>query len=285
MKKTGLVVEGGGMKCAYSAGVLDAFLENQITFDYCIGASAGAASAASYVAGQHGRNIRFYTEHTKDPLYFGLRSFLKTGDLFNLKYIYGYLTNSDGGDPLDLEAILQSPAEYEIVATRAETGEPVYFSKHDLIRDDYRHLMASCAIPAVCRPVEIDGWHYYDGGVTDPIPIQRAMDQGCEKLVVILTKSRKFVKNPEQFRRAYTLMCRKYPKAVEALNRRHLVYRKTQKQMFDLEKEGKLFLFAPETDLKINTYTMDVKKNQHMYDLGLQDFQTAKTELKGFLSA
>lgn len=283
MSKIGLVVEGGGMKCAYSAGVLDAFLKNDITFDYCIGASAGAASAASFVAGQCGRNLRFYTIHTKDPLYFGLRSFLKTGDLFNLKYIYGYLTNSDGGDPLDLPALMRNPAEYELVATRAETGEAVYFSKEDLIQDDYRHLMASCAIPAVCRPVEIDGWHYYDGGVTDPIPVPRALARGCEKLVVILTKPREFVKNPEKFRRLYSLMCRKYPKAVEALNHRHLIYRKEQKQMFELEKEGKLFLFAPETDLKVSTYTMDSAVNQQMYDLGVQDFDGEREKLMEFL--
>lgn len=264
MGKTGLVVEGGGMKCAYCAGVLDQFLEHGITFDYCIGVSAGAASVASYLAGQKGRNLRFYTEYIDDPWYFGVRSFLKNGDLFNLKYIYGDLTNSGGRDPLDLEALKKNPAEYEIVATCAETGEGVYFSKDDLIQDDYRHVMASCAIPAVCRPVEIDGKHYYDGGLADSIPMQRALDRGCDKLVVIASKSRKFVKTPEKFRMMYTLMCRKYPKAVKALNDRYLTYRRQQKLMFDLEKAGTAFLFTPETDRKINTFTMNREVNQHM---------------------
>lgn len=285
MSKTGLVVEGGGMKCAYCAGVLDQFLENGITFDYCIGVSAGAASVASYLAGQKGRNLRFYTEYIDDPWYFGVRSFLKNGDLFNLKYIYGDLTNSGGRDPLDLEALKKNPAEYEIVATCAETGEGVYFSKDDLIQDDYRHVMASCAIPAVCRPVEIDGKHYYDGGLADSIPMQRALDRGCDKLVVIASKSRKFVKTPEKFRLMYTLMCRKYPKAVKALNDRYLTYRRQQKLMFDLEKAGTAFLFTPETDRKINTFTMDREVNQHMYDLGVQDFRRKQQKLAAFLKA
>lgn len=285
MGKTGLVVEGGGMKCAYCAGVLDQFLESGITFDYCIGVSAGAASVASYLAGQKGRNLRFYTEYIDDPWYFGMRSFLKNGDLFNLKYIYGDLTNSGGRDPLDLEALKKNPAEYEIVATCAETGEGVYFSKDDLIQDDYRHVMASCAIPAVCRPVEIDGKHYYDGGLADSIPMQRALDRGCDKLVVIASKSRKFVKTPEKFRMMYTLMCRKYPKAVKALNDRYLTYRRQQKLMFDLEKAGTAFLFTPETDRKINTFTMNREVNQHMYDLGVQDFRRKQQKLAAFLKA
>ncbi len=285
MGKTGLVVEGGGMKCAYCAGVLDQFLEHGITFDYCIGVSAGAASVASYLAGQKGRNLRFYTEYIDDPWYFGVRSFLKNGDLFNLKYIYGDLTNSGGRDPLDLEALKKNPAEYEIVATCAETGEGVYFSKDDLIQDDYRHVMASCAIPAVCRPVEIDGKHYYDGGLADSIPMQRALDRGCDKLVVIASKSRKFVKTPEKFRMMYTLMCRKYPKAVKALNDRYLTYRRQQKLMFDLEKAGTAFLFTPETDRKINTFTMNREVNQHMYDLGVQDFRRKQQKLAAFLKA
>lgn len=106
MGKIGLIVEGGGMKCAYSAGVLDAFLDEHITFDYAIGVSAGSANAASYLAGQRGRNLRFYTDWTHDPAYFGLKSYLKTGNLFGLHYIYADLTNSDGKDPLDYPALM-----------------------------------------------------------------------------------------------------------------------------------------------------------------------------------
>ncbi len=200
MSKIGLVLEGGGMKCAYTAGILDAMMDNGVTFDYCIGVSAGSANGVSFVAGQRGRNIRFYTEHINEKGYFGLSSFLKTGNLFGLQYIYGTLTNSGGADPLDFDAFMKSPMEYWLVATDAQTGKPTYFSKKDMHKDDYRHVMASCAIPAVCRPVEINGRFYYDGGVSDSIPVQKAMDDGCDKLVVILTKPHNFVKEPEKDR-------------------------------------------------------------------------------------
>lgn len=112
MGKTGLIVEGGGMKCAYSAGILDRFLDDKITFDYCIGVSAGAANTLSYLAGQRGRNLRFYTVHLDDPRYLSVRSLLRTGNLFGLEYIYGTLTNSDGADPIDYDAIMKNPAEF-----------------------------------------------------------------------------------------------------------------------------------------------------------------------------
>lgn len=108
--KIGLVVEGGGMKCAYSAGILDKFLDDHIQFDYCIGVSAGAANTLSYLAGQRGRNLRFYTGHLSDPRYLSVHSLIRTGNLFGLQYIYGTLTNSDGKDPIDYDAIMKNPA-------------------------------------------------------------------------------------------------------------------------------------------------------------------------------
>ena len=150
--KTGLVVEGGGMKCAYSAGILDRFLDEHITFDYCIGVSAGSANVASYLAGQRGRNLRFYVDHLNEPGYMGVKNLLRTGQFFGLQYIYQTLTNSDGADPIDYPAIVENPAEFELVATDAATGKPVYFTKDDMKQDDYRAIMQ--AVP--CRYVPSD---------------------------------------------------------------------------------------------------------------------------------
>lgn len=195
--KTGLVVEGGGMKCAYNAGILDAFLESGITFDYCIGVSAGAGNLASYLAGQHGRNFRFFTEHIHTPEYFGLRSLLKTGDLFGLQYIYGTLTYSNGQDPLEYEAIMRNPTQYEAVVTNAETGRAEYYGKEQFHPNDYRLVMASSAIPVVCHPVQLNGVKYYDGGLSDAITVYRAMEQGCDRLVVILSKPWEYRRKPQ----------------------------------------------------------------------------------------
>lgn len=283
MSKIGLVAEGGGMKCAYSAGVLDAFLDHNISFDYCIGVSAGAANEASYLAGQRGRNLRFYTEHIADPEYFGAKSFLKTGNLFGLQHIYGTLSNSDGIDALDFPAMQANPAEYYVVATHAETGKPVYFSVDEMMQDDYRHIMASCAIPAVCRPVEINGQHYYDGGVSDAIPVRRAMRDGCDKIVVILSKERDYVKAPEKHRPTYSVLCGKYPYVVRALNNRHRMYKRCQDDLYRLEQAGRAFVFAPDTPLKRGTYSMDCEVEQKLYDLGLQDAARYAEQLKAFM--
>ena len=243
--KIGLVVEGGGMKCAYSAGILDKFLDDHIQFDYCIGVSAGAANTLSYLAGQRGRNLRFYTEHLSDPRYLSVHSLIRTGSLFGLQYIYGTLTNSDGKDPIDYDAIMKNPAEFYMPATDAVTGTATYFSKYDIVRDDYRTLMATCALPGFCRPVQVNHHYYYDGGVADSIPVQHALDDGCDKLVVILSNPRDFVKQPEAHRPIYKRMLHKYPKTIEGIDHRHINYQASIDLTAKLEKEGKAFVFAP----------------------------------------
>lgn len=282
--KTGLVVEGGGMKCAYSAGILDAFLDENIRFDYCIGVSAGSANIASYLAEQRGRNRRFYTEHIKEPDYFGIRSFLKTGDLFGLKYIYGTLTNSDGADFLDYEKLMANPAEYVIVATNAKTGKPEYFTKDTMIKDDYRTVMASSALPSVCRPVEINGNKYYDGGVSDAIPARKALKDGCRKLVMVLSKPRDYVKTPEKYKLFYSIACARYPKIVKAIDIRHKTYMRSMRYAYELEKRQRAFIFAPSQHLPMDTYAMDPEGNQKLYELGLKDFYDRMDELKAFLA-
>ena len=282
-EKIGLVVEGGGMKCAYNAGILDVFLDHQITFDYCIGVSGGAGNVASFVAGQRGRNIRFFTEHIHSPQYFGVKSLLKTGNLFGLQYIYGDLTNSTGKDPLDFPAIMRNPAEYEVAATNVVTGEAEYFGKEDMKQDDYRPIMASSAIPAACRPVVINGVPYYDGGISDAIPVRRALEKGCDRIVVILSKQRDYVRKPQGMRFLYSTLCRKYPKIIEDIDRRHITYRENLQEVFDLEKKGKAFVFAPSEHVKVGTYSMDEKTERILYDLGVKDFAERQEELKDFL--
>ncbi|MCR5417002.1 MAG: patatin family protein [Pseudobutyrivibrio sp.] len=283
MSKIGLIVEGGGMKCAYSAGVLDAFIDNNINFDYCIGVSAGSANAASFIAGQKGRNRRFYTDHIKEPGYFGLKSYLKCHNLFGLQYIYGTLSNSDGADALDYKHLIMNRTEFLIVATDAETGEARYFHKEEMPKDDYRVIMASSALPGACLPVEIDGRYYCDGGVADSIPIQKALDDGCDKVIVIMSKTRDFVKKPESLRGFYSFKCRKFPKIIEKLNHRHIDYTKSQKLTYELEAQGKVMVFAPSQPMNMGTFTMDAKANEELYELGIKDFNSVKNKFFEFM--
>ena len=282
--KTGLIVEGGGMKCAYSAGVLDVFLDENITFDYCIGVSAGAANTASFLAGQRERNKRFYCDYSKDPEYFGVRSFVKTGNLFGLDYIYGTLTEEGGKDPLDYDAMMSNPAEFECPATDAETGRPHYFTKKDIFPKDYSVIKATCAIPVAAKAVEIQGHSYYDGGVSDSIPVWRALGKGCEKLVVIMSKPRGYRMEPQGHRHVYSRVLRKEPKIVHALNHRHEVYNAQLDEVIKLEKEGKAFVYyTPNLD-KMSTYSVDTVIAKALYDSGIYDGRESMAALKEFLN-
>ncbi len=273
------------MKCAYNAGILDAFLTDHITFDYCIGVSGAAGNLASFLAGQKGRNLRFFTEHIHSPNYFGLKSLMHTGNLFGLQYIYGTLTNSDGEDPLDYPAIMRNPASYEVVATNAQTGRPEYFGKDAMQQDDYRLLMASSAIPVVSHPVALKDGLYYDGGISDAIPVRRALDQGCAKLVVILSKNRDYVRKPQGLRALYRFSCRKYPNIVKDIDRRHVVYNQNMQDVFSLERKGTAFVFAASKPIEVGTYSMDEKKERALYDLGVHDFAAQKEDLIRFMRA
>lgn len=283
MSKIGLVLEGGGMKCAYSAGVLDCFLEDGIQFDYLIGVSAGSANGVSYLAGQKGRNKRFYTEHLNDKDYMGLRCFRKTGNIFGLDYIYSTLTNSDGADPLDYDKLMENPTEYELVATNALTGKAAFFSKENFVRDDYKEIKASCAIPAVCKPVVIDGIPYYDGGIADSLPLERAFERGCDKLVVITSKARSYQRTPQKYRWFYSRRCKKYPKIIQLMDNHHIAYMEEFRHMFELEKQGKVLVIAPSKPLDISTFTKDAIKNQEIYDLGCSDYDSLKQKLMAFM--
>lgn len=279
----GLVVEGGGMKCAYNAGILDAFLDAGITFDYCIGVSGGAGNLASYLAGQRGRNLRFFTEYIHSPDYFGVRSLLKTGNLFGLQYIYGELTNSTGRDPIDFAAIRQNPARYQVVVTNALTGEAEYFGKEAMAQDDYRLFMASSAIPAACRPVLFRGVPYYDGGLADAIPVRHALAEGCGRLVVILSKNRDYVRKPQRMRPLYTALCRRYPRVIAAIRSRHITYNRNLQDVFALEREGTAFVFAPSRPISVSTYSMREEDERALYALGMEDLSRRLPELETFL--
>jgi len=283
MAKIGLVLEGGGMKCAYGAGVLDRFLDEGISFDYVIGVSAGAANGASFVAGQRGRNIRFYTKHLNEKGYSGLSSYLRTGDLFGLDYIYSTLSNSDGADPLDYEKIMKNSTRFEVVATNAITGDPVYFTKESFVKDDYKEIKASSAMPAACKPVYINRMPYFDGGIADPLPIDRAFKTGCDRVVVITSKPRDYVRKAEKHRWFYTTKCSQYPKMIEMLNDHHISYMMEFNHMYDMEKKGEVFVIAPSRPLQLSTFSKDAQANMDIYNLGFIDYEDSKKSLKKFM--
>ena len=198
MMKTGIVDTGGGLRGIFATGVLDYCLEQGIRFDMGIGVSAGSANVSSYIAGQRKRNYQFYVEYSGRKQYMSFGNFIRKKTYIDMDYVYGTLSNSDGENPLDYDAFIRSNQDFIAVATDTVTGEAKYFNKKDMPRDDYSVLKASCAIPFVCHPYEVQGRPYYDGALSDPIPIEKAFSFGCEKLVLILTKPKDVLRTPEK---------------------------------------------------------------------------------------
>lgn len=280
--KLGLVVEGGGMKCAYTAGILDRMMDDEIHPDYAIGVSAGAACAASFAAGQRDRNRRFFVDYVADPLYMGFSALTKSGNFFNLEYIYNDMTAEEGKDPLDYDAIMRNPMELWAVATDAETGLPHYFTKRDMDVNDYRVYMASCAIPVVCQPVKIGKHCYYDGGCSDALPVKRALESGCDRLLIILCRPKTIVRTPEAHRAIYHASLSKYPKIVHDLDVRHIRYNRTLEAARKLEGEGRALIIAPEEELQVNTYTKDPSELQRLYDQAVIQYDDIREKIAEF---
>ena len=214
----------------------------------------------------------------------GFRTFLKTGSFFGLEYIYATLTNSDGADPIDYPAILNNPAEFKVVATDAATGKAVYFDKTDAKIDDYRIFMASCAIPVASKPVKIGDRNYFDGGCSDPIPVRKALEDGCDKVVIILCRPKDTVRTPEKHRELLKAALIRYPKIFHAVDNRAIVYNETLSFAKKLETEGKAFIIAPNEALPVSTYTRDPEILQNLYNIGLKEFEEKKGALMSFLS-
>jgi len=281
---TGLVVEGGGMKCAYTAGILDGFLDSGIHFDYAIGVSAGASCIASFLAGQKDRNRRFFVDHIDDSGYMGFSSLLKSGSFFGLEYIYMDMTGSKGKDPLDYEKMMNSGTDFRIVATDAKTGKPHYFRKEEIKKDDYRFFMATCALPVMCKPVKIYEREFFDGGCSDSIPYAKALRDGCDKIVVVLCRPLDTVRTPQKYMGLIRRKLKDYPETVKDLLHRHESYNDQLRGLKELVEEGKAYVFAPEQNLDINTYTKDKKKLQSFYDLAESDYLKKEESFKEFFS-
>ncbi len=265
---TGIVDVGGGMRGVFGCGVTDFLLDNGINFDYCLGVSAGSANLASYVSRQRGRNYRYYTKYSLRPEYMSAFNFVTKHSFFDLDYVYSVLSDSDGEDPLDYKALSQSSQIYKAVATSGETGEPHYFTKDDFRQDFYEPLKASSAIPGVCKPVSIDGTDYFDGGVSDPIPVEKALADGCDHVFLILTKPIDFVKKPEMFKSAYTKVLKNYPAVIKKLNIRHETYNNGIKKALELSKEGKVTIIAPDDGYSVTAFTRNIRELNHLYNEG-----------------
>lgn len=278
--KTGIVDVGGGLRGVYAAGIFDYCLDRGIQFDFCIGVSAGSANVTSYMAGQKKRNYLFYTEYPFRKEYMSIRNFFFKKSYIDMDYLYGTLSNSTGENPLDYPSLKKSSAELLVVATNAQTGEAVYFDKDDLRQDDYGILKASSSIPFVCKPYEIDGVLYYDGALGDPVPVEKAFQCGCDKVVVILSKPKDVIRLPKKDNILADRIRKKYPLAAEQLKKRAEHYNQGVQLSKEYESQGRVLIVAPDDTCGVDTLTKNKEALQQFYEKGYQDAQAIPEFLK-----
>ena len=269
--KTGIIDTGGGLRGVYAAGVLDYCLENRIQFDFGIGISASSANITSFAAGQKKRNHKFYTVYSQRRQYMGISNFLFKHTFIDMDYVYGTLSNSGGEYPLDYTALQKNPIDFLIIATDAETGKPRYFTRKDLPLDNYQILKASCAIPSVCKPYPVYGKYYYDGALGDPIPVEKAFENGCEKVILILTRPESEPRTPDKDIKLAKHIQKRYPAAADQLRRRADHYNQGVELAQKYASEGKLLIISPDNTCGVDTLTRDAAALNKLYEKGFTD--------------
>lgn len=277
--KTGLVLEGGAMRGMFTAGVLDVFLENNITVDCVVGVSAGALFGVNYLSGQNGRVIRYNKRFNSDKDYMGIRPLLREGNIFSTEYAYDRVPRRL--DPFDDEAFKKSGVPFYAVTTDVESGEPRYVRINSVF-EQMDTLRASGSMPFVSKPVEIDGRKYLDGGISDSIPFEWLSEQGCDKLIVILTRDMEYRKKQmnKALIKTYGL---KYPKVAEMLLNRHTLYNKSVELLKEWEAAGKAFVIRPSETIDIGRIEKNPEKLQSVYDLGRSDGKAVLSALGDYM--
>ena len=278
--KYGVVDVGGGLRGIYAAGVLDRCMDAGLTFDLGIGVSAGAANLASFLSGQRGRNIAFFMEYPFREEYMSIRNLLRKREYLDLEYIYGSLSRSDGEDPFDVAAFHRNPMDYIAVAGNAWTGEAMYFPKSAMQPDNYEILKASSAIPGFCKPVFVEGVPYFDGALGDPVPVKKAFELGCDRVVLLLTKPKYLLRKPDKDRLLAARIRSRYPAAARNLSLRARRYNAAVERCMELEREGKVLIVAPDDTCGVDTLTKNKSALGRLYEKGFRDGEAVEAFLR-----
>jgi len=281
MNDSCLVLEGGGLRGAFTCGVLEYFLENRIDFRRAVGVSAGACNGASYISHQAGRNWKVNIEIPSDKRFMGFRHLIRNGSYFNFEFILDEVPNRL--IPFDNDAFYQNSSEFDVIATSLSTGKRVVFSKDDMGRFGLNNILrASSSIPLLSNPVAINGDHYYDGGVSDAIPVKYALEKH-KKAVAILTRPRGYRKAITGNSFLYKLAFRKNPAFLRAMLKRNEEYNRAIDYCNKMEKEGQLFIIAPSPEFMINRLERSFEKRATLYKHGYSLISKEIENLRRFL--
>lgn len=271
MQNCGLVLEGGGMKGLYTAGVLEYFLEKELFFNYVIGVSAGACMGASYSSRQKGRNKKVNIGLVSDSRYLSWRNLILKRELFGMDFLFDEIPNKIV--PFDFNTFATSNEQFIIGTIDCHTGEALYYNKQEHGKDILKIIRASSSLPFIAPPVEYDGRFLLDGGLVDPIPIKKAFNDGNLKNVVIMTKGNNQRLQPSTASSFMKLLYRKYPAVADSLQKRLITYNEAL-SLIELEVErGNVFLIQPSMDLPVSSFERNPHKLLRLYELGYYDAQ------------
>lgn len=278
MVKAGLVLEGGATRGVFTAGVLDFLMERDIYFKYVVGVSAGACNALDYVSKQIGRTKQCMIIEDQENRYVDIKKTVKTGSVFDMDMIFDKFPNEIF--PFDYDTCFKSKMECELVVTNCETGKAEYLTE----TEDRGRLMqicrASSSLPLMAPMVEIDGAYYFDGGMSDSVPVSRALRKGYKKCVVILTRRKDYRKeHSKKMEKLYIAAFRKYPNLVNSMVHRPETYNKQMDFIDKLEKEGKIFVIRPTIE-EVSHTEQDIQVLTEFYDHG---YETMKSQYVNML--
>ena len=277
--KTCLVLEGGAHRGIYTAGVLDALQKENIEVDAIIGVSMGSLVALNYISNQPGRALRYNLKYCGDRNYIGIKTLLKTGDIVNKEFAYYQLTLEL--DKFDYEAFNRSKIQLYCTLTNLETGKAEYILIKDAFQDT-EYVRAGASMPGVSKIVEIDGKKYLDGGISDSIPVLKAIEMGYDRIIVVLTRPGGYRKKKSKMR-VLSAIYRNYPLFVKAIQKRNDNYNQTLDKISELEKQNRIFVIRPSRRIPIKRVEHNAKIVQAQYDLGVEDFQNKKQDLYCYL--
>ena len=280
--KVGLVLEGGALRTIFSTGVFDALLEKNVMADYVVGVSAGIAYGVSYVSKQPRRNLEILTRFVNDRRYMGLNNLV---DRHNRSYFgleFSYCTIPNELVPFDYQTFEAFPGRVEAGVTNLETGQAEY---KEVTTEDkhFRLLQATCAMPLMFPVFHLDGKPYLDGGAADAVPYRRAFVQGCDRVVVILTKPRSFVRKPERLLPLIQRRYREYPNFCRAMEERPERDNQSRAELFRLEKEGKALVIAPNTLHGVGRIEHNVDKLRMLWAEGYQQGMENMEQIRSFM--
>lgn len=282
MYQAGLVLEGGGMKGLYTAGVLDFFMDRDIMCSSVYGVSAGACNMCSYLSGQRGRTRDINIDYLDTKNYCGIRSLVTSGDLFNAAMLYHLIP--EYLHPYDYEAFAAYKGKAYSVATDIVTGWPEYFRIRDM-RADIEKIRASASLPLVSRNVKIDGKYYLDGGLSDPIPLRKSIMDGNRKNIVIMTKEVGFVRRPSTQMGLIKVRYLKYPKVAELMAERHITYNDQLAYIERQQANGQAFVIRPRYPGNVGRVEKDPEKLKALYRQGYEEAEACYQDLRAYLES